>query len=94
MKFPRGWNVSPPLRTVFSTFLVPPPFKTVPYVLATPTVELFSLLRCNCNFDAVMNCKHLMFRRSWAIPVKGSLDSQKGHDPQFASQMSDKIFSS
>ena len=39
----------------FSTFLGPRPFSTIPNVVATPTLKLFSLLRHNCNVAAVMN---------------------------------------
>jgi hypothetical protein len=42
------------LRQWFSTFMLQA-FNTVPPVVVTPTIKLFSLLLHNCNFATIMN---------------------------------------
>ena len=64
-----------------SSFLVLWPFNTVPHVVVTPTIKLFSLLLHNCNFATVMNnnANICVFWWSQVTPVRGSFDLQRGH---------------
>jgi hypothetical protein len=57
------------------------PFNTVPHVVVTPNIKLFSLLLHNCNFASVLNCSVniCISLRSWVTPVEGSFNPQRGH---------------
>lgn len=43
------------LEQWFSTFLTLQGFNSVPQVVMTPTIKVFSLLFCKCNFATSMN---------------------------------------
>lgn len=51
-------------RLGVSTFLALRPFSTVPHVVLTPTVALFSLLRYSCNSSPLMHCHGNIFEDS------------------------------
>lgn len=44
-----------------STFLVLRPLSTVPHVVLTPTVALFSLRLCSCNSSPLLHCHGNIF---------------------------------
>ena len=44
-----------PLEQWFPTFLMLQLFNTVPHVVLTPTIKIFSLLLYYCNFSTVVN---------------------------------------
>jgi hypothetical protein len=47
-----------------------------------PAIKLFSLLLYNCDFATVKNYVNICFSVVLGNPVKGSLNSQRGCDPQ------------
>ena len=67
-----------------STSLMLFPFNTVPHVVVTPNHKIFLLLHHNCTFAIVRNhsTSTCGFWWSWATPVSGPFDLQRGCDPQ------------